>query len=61
MQAFLTEPVSDSPYADTSNSGVYKYDSTYFGEASDAANTSDVYYFRGILDQTYKYYDAPNG
>ena len=60
MQVFLTEPVSDSPYADTSNSGVYKYDSTYFGAASDASNDYDIYYFRGILDKTYKYSDAPN-
>ena len=53
MQAVIGEPVSDSPYADTSNSGVYKYDVATYGTASDAANTSDIYYFRGILDGDY--------
>ena len=36
----------------TSNSGVYEYDSSVFGTASDAANTSKIYYYRGILDNT---------
>jgi len=34
------------------NSGVYEYDATVFGAASDAANTSAIYYYRGILDET---------
>ena len=35
-----------------SNSGVYEYDASAFGTASDAANTSKIYYYRGILDNT---------
>lgn len=35
-----------------SNSGVYEYDASVFGTASDAANTSKIYYYRGILDNT---------
>ena len=61
MHAEITEPTSNDSSTDTSNSGVYKYDATLFGVASDAANTMPIYYFRGILDQTYKYSDAPNG
>lgn len=34
------------------NSGVYEYNATVFGTASDAANTSAIYYYRGILDET---------
>ena len=36
----------------TSNSGVYEYNASVFGTASDAANTSKIYYYRGILDET---------
>ena len=36
----------------TANSGVFQYNSSVFGTASDVANTSDIYYYRGILDQT---------
>ena len=36
----------------TSNSGVFKYNPSTFGTASDAANTSDIYFYRGILDTT---------
>ncbi|MBR2766540.1 hypothetical protein IKD67_00410, partial [Candidatus Saccharibacteria bacterium] len=36
----------------TSNSGVYEYNSSVFGTSSDAANTSKIYYYRGILDDT---------
>ena len=36
----------------TSNSGVYEYNASVFGAASDAANTHKIYYYRGILDQT---------
>lgn len=32
------------------NSGVYEYDVNVFGTSSDAANTSKIYYYRGILD-----------
>ena len=36
----------------TANSGVYEYDPSVFGAASDAASTSTIYYYRGILDNT---------
>ena len=36
----------------TSNSGVFKYDPTVFGAASDASSDHDIYYYRGILDTT---------
>ena len=36
----------------TANSGVYEYNASVFGTASDAANTSKIYYYRGILDET---------
>ena len=36
----------------TSNSGVFKYNPSTFGTASDAANTSGIYFYRGILDTT---------
>lgn len=32
------------------NSGVYTYNTSVFGTASDSANTSNIYYYRGILD-----------
>ena len=35
------------------NSGVYEYNSAVFGESSDASNTSKIYYYRGILDDTF--------
>ena len=37
---------------DTSNSGVYEYDASVFGAASDASNDYAIYYYRGILDNT---------
>ena len=33
-------------------SGVYTYDASVFGTSSDSANTSAIYYYRGILDAT---------
>ena len=36
----------------TANSGVYEYNASVFGAASDAASTHTIYYYRGILDQT---------
>ena len=36
----------------TANSGVYEYNTSVFGAASDAASTHTIYYYRGILDQT---------
>ncbi len=35
-----------------SNSGVYEYNSSVFGAATDAANNYKIYYYRGILDNT---------
>lgn len=35
-----------------SNSGVYQYNSSAFGAATDAASTHNIYYYRGILDNT---------
>ena len=32
------------------NSGVYEYDSSVFGDASDNSRTKNIYYYRGILD-----------
>ena len=32
------------------NSGVFEYDSSVFGQASDISNSRSIYYFRGILD-----------
>ena len=34
------------------NSGIYTYDSSAFGPASDASNDYTIYYYRGILDNT---------
>ena len=56
MQAVITKPTSNDPATDTSNSGVYKYDATTFGTASDnnsactRADGCPIYYYRGILD-----------
>lgn len=50
LQAVITTPTSTNPAEDTSNSGVYLYDATTYGVASDASNDYDIYYFRGILD-----------
>ncbi|MBQ2695626.1 InlB B-repeat-containing protein, partial [Candidatus Saccharibacteria bacterium] len=33
-------------------SGVWTYDSSVFGESSDASNDNPIYYYRGILDAT---------
>lgn len=50
LQAVITKPTSSNPTTDTSNSGVYEYNSSVFGTASDASNTYPIYYYRGILD-----------
>lgn len=42
----------------TDNSGVYEYNTSVFGAASDAASTSKIYYYRGILDNTVGYYGS---
>lgn len=50
LQATITVPTSNDPATDTSNSGIYLYDSATFGAASDESNDYDIYYYRGILD-----------
>ena len=52
LQQTITVPTSDDYTTDTSNSGVYEYDPSVFGAASDADNTSTIYYYRGVLEQT---------
>ena len=36
----------------TTNSGVFKYNPSTFGTSSDASNSKDIYFYRGILDTT---------
>ena len=50
LQAEITSPTSRDYRDDTSNSGVYEYNSAVFGESSDASNTNKIYYYRGILE-----------
>ena len=50
LQEFITAPTSTDYREDTSNSGVYEYASTTFGESSDANNNYKIYYYRGILE-----------
>ena len=50
LQAAITVPTSADRTEDTGNSGVYEYDPSEFGTASDAANTSKIYYYRGVLE-----------
>ena len=50
LQAVITQPTSSNPSTDTSNSGVYTYDASTFGAASDASSDYSIYYYRGILD-----------
>lgn len=50
IQAPITVPTSADRTEDTSNSGVYEYDPSEFGTASDAENTSTIYYYRGVLE-----------
>lgn len=50
IQLAVTAPNSTDPTADTSNSGVYKYNAAVFGASSDANNDYDIYYYRGILE-----------
>ncbi len=52
LQAAITVPTSADRTEDTSNSGVYEYDSSEFGTASDASNTSKIYYYRGVLEKS---------
>ena len=43
------------------NSGVYQYDSSVFGTASDVNNGYNIYYYRGILDSNLDGTDATYG
>ena len=52
LQIAITVPTSANWVKDTSNSGVYEYDPSVFGVASDAANTSTIYYYRGVLENS---------
>ncbi len=61
MQAVITEPTTNNPRTDTSNSGVFLYDAEYYGEASDASNDYPIYYYRGQLDQTFTSSDSYGG
>ena len=50
FQETITAPTTTDYTADTSNSGVYEYNSSVFGEASDASNANKIYYYRGVLE-----------
>ena len=48
----ITTPTSTDHTQDTSNSGVYLYDATEFGDASDVDEGYDIYYYRGVLENS---------
>ena len=50
LQEAITTPTTTDYTADMSNSGVYEYNSSVFGEASDASNANKIYYYRGVLE-----------
>ena len=50
MRAEITYPTNRDYHEDTSNSGVYEYDSAVFGVSSDANNNYKIYYYRGVLE-----------
>ena len=52
LQAAITVPTSADRTQDTSNSGVYEYDPSVFGTASDASNANKIYYYRGVLENS---------
>ena len=60
IQAAIRIPTSADRTQDTSNSGVYEYDSdpNAFGPASDASNTSKIYYYRGVLENSVDSYGS---
>lgn len=58
LQAPITTPTSADYTQDTSNSGVYEYNASLFGDASDTANTSTIYYYRGILENVTSTYGS---
>ena len=46
----ITTPTSTNKNQDTSNSGVFTYDPSVYGTASDASNDYPIYFYRGILE-----------
>ena len=52
LRAAITVPTSADRTQDTSNSGVYEYNASVFGTSSDASNTSKIYYYRGVLENS---------
>ena len=52
LRSAITVPTSADRTQDTSNSGVYEYNSSVFGAANDAANTHAIYYYRGVLENS---------
>ena len=52
LKTAITVPTSADRTQDTSNSGVYEYDASVFGESSDASNDYAIYYYRGVLENS---------
>ena len=52
LRAAITVPTSADRTQDTSNSGVYEYDTSVFGASSDASNDHAIYYYRGVLENS---------
>ena len=52
LRAAITVPTSADRTQDTSNSGVYEYNTSVFGAATDAASTHKIYYYRGVLENS---------
>ena len=52
LQATITVPTSADRTQDTSNSGVYEYNTSVFGTATDASNDYKIYYYRGVLENS---------
>ncbi len=50
LREAIETPTTSSYTTDTSNSGVYEYDSAVFGESSDALTSRKIYIYRGILE-----------
>ncbi|MCR5700500.1 MAG: InlB B-repeat-containing protein [Candidatus Saccharibacteria bacterium] len=50
LQTAITVPTSANRAQDTSNSGVYEYNSSVFGTSSDTSNDYTIYYYRGVLE-----------
>ena len=50
LRTTIAAPTGKDYREDTSNSGVYEYNSAVFGESSDASNANKIYYYRGVLE-----------